>query len=748
MNSAAFRNILLVYVLFFLGLSFPYWLQGEVVAPYRQAAELAAPEVIDAGHLENRKFSDYSNGYVPELTSLMHGRRSGWLALWTDQNELGRPLEQISGFSPAYLPALLIDLFTDSPQRFITILSLGTCFLAGLFVLLLCKELRLSPLAGLITAASLAASPFFMYWLTFPMFPAVWCWSAGALYAVIRLFRKADFAAWSVLAFSAYSLLMTAYPQPVVFHAYLLTGYGIYLTHRHWRAAGARSTALRLAAVISAVAVGALLALPTYADLAHTASESARVAPDPSFFMANFPHVDTLMAMLRFVALGTFPEILGNPISPSYPLTYDGRSVTPLVIFLSLLGLRLRFRETWGWWIAVAILCALMFIRPLYVFGVQHLGFNLSRSNPIGMIMLPVTMIAAYGADALIRRSQAWQHSRGVIMAAGGTLLALLLALGFGLASGLSIRWGVVALSLLVTGLLAAQIDRTRPALLVAALLATVSYLSFPLMLRQEAAEIVTTSPLVEKVRRNLPPDSRYAVASPGLAVLPPNLNAALGLPSIHSYNSLSSRRYHTLIKALGGKVLTYGRWNGSVSPDYGSAMFWMSNVGLVLSASRLDHENLDYLGKIGDVHLQRVISRMGCCLLVAPPAGSMTNDGIMIADPRRLAAGRLTRTLDKGDLLEFDVEAKESALLVLSQKFHRDWHAQVQTEAGWVEARTVPVNEVFQGVLLPEGAQKLRLQFRPFVRFAWLAHVFWLLVLTALAYQALRPRKECRPDE
>lgn len=743
----SFRNCLFFYIAFFLALTFPYWLQGEVIAPYRQTAELAAPEASGAGHLENRKFSDYSNGYIPEITGLMHGQRSGWLALWTGRNELGRPLEQISGFSPAYPPSLLIAAFSNSPQRFITVLSLGICFLAGLFALMLCKELRLSPLAGLLASGSLAASPFFMYWLTFPMFPAVWCWSAGAMYAVTRLARKPDLLGWSVLSFSIDSLLMTAYPQPVVFHAYILTGYGAYLAYGHWQSKGGRSTARYLAVVTSAVVVGGLLALPTYADLAYTASESARVAPDPSFFMANFPQLDSLNAVVRFVVLGTFPEILGNPISPSYPFVYDGRSVTPLVIFLSFVSL-LRFRENWGWWLAVVVLCALMFVHPFYVFGVKHLGFNLSRTNPIGMIMLPVTIIAAYGADALIRRTQMKQYSRAAMMAAGGTLLALTLAVAFGLALELFIRWGAVAMSLLVTGLLAAQFDRTRPALLVAALLAVASSISFPLMLRQDASLIVTSSPLVEKLRSNLPPDSRYAVAAPGLGVLPPNLNAAVGLASLHSYNSLSSRRYHTLIKALGGEVLTYGRWNGSISPDYGSAMFWMSNVALMLSASKLEHDNLDYLGKVGDVHLHRVISRMGCCLQVTLPPNSMTPDGITLADPRSLALHRPAKTLDKGDLLEFDVQGSQSSLLILSQKFHRDWQAQVLTGSVWTEAKTVPVNEVFQGVLLPEGAQKLRLQFKPYVRFAWLAHVFWLLVLMALAYQALQSRKERRSDE
>lgn len=98
-EAYSFRNVLLAYAAFFLALTFPYWMQGEVVAPYRQAAQLAAGDKNSAEHIENEKFGDYAIGYIPEITALLTGPRSGWLALWSNQNELGRPLYQISGFS-------------------------------------------------------------------------------------------------------------------------------------------------------------------------------------------------------------------------------------------------------------------------------------------------------------------------------------------------------------------------------------------------------------------------------------------------------------------------------------------------------------------------------------------------------------------------------------------------------------------------------------------------------------------------
>ena len=48
----------------------------------------------------------------------------------------------------------------------------------------------------------------------------------------------------------------------------------------------------------------------------------------------------------------------------------------------------------------------------------------------------------------------------------------------------------------------------------------TLAYVSFPLMLRQGPSQ-PTTSDLVRGIEEGLSPDSRFAVASPGIDLLP-----------------------------------------------------------------------------------------------------------------------------------------------------------------------------------------------------------------------------------
>lgn len=92
---------------------------------------------------------------------------------------------------------------------------------------------------------------------------------------------------------------------------------------------------------------------------------------------------------------------------------------------------------------------------------------------------------------------------------------------------------------------------------------------------------------------------------------------------------------------------------------------------------------------------------------------------GLHIADPRLLPSHVPPELLDEGDLLEFSVASGAPSMLVLSQKYYRDSDAQVFTGSGWASAETIVVNGAFQGVLLPSDAQRVRLEIRPYPRYA-----------------------------
>jgi hypothetical protein len=736
-RELTFRSALLIYAVLFFALIHPFWMFGEVVAPYPLAAETGPPRTPSV-YIENGKFFDYWHFFIPEIQAHMQAPRSGWLALWTSSNELGRPLYH-GGFSGAYFPMWVLANITDNPARLLTLTSLGLCFLAGLFLMLLCKELSLAPLAGLIAGGSVAAAPLMMYWLTFPMFLAVVCWSAGALYALTRMARRIDLPGGAVLAFSCYSLMMTAFPQSVVFHAYVLTGYLLWALQRCRKSAGTAAAIRYLGAVAVSGVGGILLAAPNILDIAGTASRSSRLAADTSFFMAMLPTIDSIATLMRTFSTGTFPELIANPVSPSFPLPYDGMSITPVILFLALFSLLRCPRETWGWWLAIVIVCVFAFVHPLYAFGVRHLGFNLSSDNPLDTLLLPLAIISAYGVNALTAQSPF--RTGAVKLSILGTTVSLIAVLCFYWTDGMNIRWDIAAAMLAVILLLAGcLVGSLRPFALIAALVLTGACTAFPLMLRRPVTDLIQNSDLVKRVIAATPAGTRIALIAPGADVLLPNANSIFGIASVHSYDSLSSRRYQALLRELGGETEQYGRWNSMIAPDFGSHIFWMSNIGLVISPTPILHPNLERFGVEGTLQLYRVRDSMGCCLQ-SPTATNAGPDGISSTTREGV---RPVKTTDQGDLLEFEVHnyPDTESVLTLSQQYHNDWRASVRTASGWQVARTVPVNGVFQGVVIPAKSQLIRLQFMPFIRFAWIAHVVWVIVILVAVPGRYRQRR------
>ncbi len=70
---------------------------------------------------------------------------------------------------------------------------------------------------------------------------------------------------------------------------------------------------------------------------------------------------------------------------------------------------------------------------------------------------------------------------------------------------------------------------------------------------------------------------------------------------------------------------------------------------------------------------------------------------------------------------------------------FNRYRNAEVPGEAGWAAAATLHVSGVFPGVCLPQDARQVILEFKPYVRYAWIAHIVWLSPLVTLTARAMR---------
>jgi hypothetical protein len=738
------RLALLAFLVLFAAVMAPFWLRGEVIAPDRQEAALGLPATVDAGHPENRRFSDYRNVYVPEVSALLRAPRSGWLATWDPYNELGRPLYHDAGFSPAYLPTRVLFALSGDARRILTLLSVLTALAAGLFAFGLARESRLAPAACLVAATGLGLGPPVLYWLAFPMFHAVLAWACGCLYAVARLRRAPGPGAWTLLAFCSYSLLMTGYEQDIVLHAYLLAGYGAVALVQAWRAQGLGAAARLAAWCQSAVVAGLLAALPVYLDLWVHAQESARLALDAGFFLPNLPAAGTWAQAQKLVAGVFFQDLFGNPASAGFAWGAGDMSLPPLWAALVAVAAVLRWRRAAGWWIAVATCALFTFDHAAYRFAVDYLGLGLSFSNPLYTALIPLAMLAAHGADALVA-GEGTARRRALAQIAATALLAITAAWALALAqaAGIAPRWGYIALAAAILAGVASALRQPRHAaglLLLAVAVSTWAH-GRQLLLTQSPQRIAGTSPLVEDLRRALPPGGRYAVVG-DFDPLPPNLNATLGLRSVHTYNSLSSRRYQALVAALGGATAIHGRHNRTVAPRFDAPATQLAGIAVVVSPRPLRDAALAELpSATPGVHLYRVGTYRGCCVRLPGAAGP----GRLLPLAGLAGADWEAETVrqDAGDRVRIDVTPRRDAgVLVLARAFHPQWRARGVDAEGEHPLRTLAGDGIFLAVELPPGTRSVTLQFLPFARLAWIPHLFFLALAAWLAGAALARRR------
>jgi hypothetical protein len=749
LGSWSYGRCFLIYVVTFVALFANVFFGGEVVTPLRQGDFFAQPQAVSNRHPENQKFSDYVLYAVPEAQVFLHSKRSSWIATWNPYNELGRPTSHLSGLSPAYLPNWVISKLTDDAFGYVSAIVLLQMFLAGAFAFLLARELEWQPSAALVAALALGVSPNLIYWAAFPMFAGAYGWTIALLYAFLRWLKRSDLFAWSLMAFAVYSLLMTAYPVMVVYHAYLMLGFFIYLASTHPSfPRSLRPLLLSLAGSCTAVLFGLLAAAPALADTFIMTLQSSRTHPDVEFFRVAIPPLNTLVDWQRLLAYWTFPQVLGDPISAAYPTQFNGRSLAPFAVFLLAVA---GWRRTWGWWVAIGVLLAAEAVPPIFVFAVLHLGLGVSRSVPSVHAIIPLVVIVAIGMDALSRRGSDVTAKRWPAWLVPVVLYLVLLGNACLAAIGLhlTIQWQMVGMLLAYVPIFIFAISYRRPALIVVVAVAHLLLFDRHLLLTQPRQSIVQTSAPVETLRGLLAGSGRFAVNASAAGFLLPNLNTQAMLPSVHSYDSLSSQRYRSLISRMGGEVTTFGRnsfWIDEKS--VGSIDFKLANVVALVSREPIASAAVTEEAEVAGLHIYRVRDRLSRFTFFGADSSASLASSLWVTDATPFLNPGVANVDDDGDriVVRFADRTQQATAMVVSQLFNPGWRAEGRVGDDWRALITTPVNDAFEGVVVPKDVDVVRLQFRPWIAWSWLGHIGFGLLALLVIWRRLANRMGDRP--
>ena len=752
MRNLRYGQCFLVYCVLFLALSIQVCGGGRVISPVRQGAYLGSQAAKISRRPENGKFSDYVTYAIPEATVFLGGKRSSWIATWMPYNELGRPTSHVSDLSPAYFPNWILSKLTTDAFVYVTAIAVLAMFLAGTFAFLLARELELVPSAALVAALAIGLSPSLIYWATFPMFASAYGWTCAALYGLTRFIRRHDLLAWLTVAFATYSLFMTAYPVMVVYHAYLIGGFFIYLALKHpdFPRNGRKLGTLFLE-LGTAVALGTLAAMPALIDTFQSTFQSARTHPDISFFRVSIPSLHTLTDWREFLAFWIFPQVFGNPISVTFPRQFIGRSVAPFVVFLICAS---NLRRTWGWWLAALILLAAEAFPSVFAFAVAHLGLNLSRSVPTVHVVIPLAMIAAVSLDSALRReaqdtppNEQGSLRKWVPIIIAALLYLILLASAIEIAPKLNVaieHWTsfifIAYLPLMVLAM------RYRlPGLIIAVAIAHLLLFDRSQLLIQQRSAIVQSTPVTQRLQTLLADGGRYAALDSASDLMPPNINAQVRLKSVHTYDSLSPLRYKTLIQQLGGDVLTYGRSNKSIdASSFGSIDFHLANIGALVTREPLTSNDVVLDSNLDGFHIYRVLERWGAYTRFDLNSFVIAGDSARLTDASSAEKNAATVVVDQGDrvILHLAHGSTATTLLVVSQLFNPDWKADARSAGDWHALRTLSVNGAYEGIVIPPRVDSIRLRFTPWVRWSWLGDACFGILALFLAASWYRGRR------
>lgn len=739
-------RLLLAAVL--LALFGPLLARGEVVYPNDNTLELGLPADQAIGRPSNRNMLDVTQLFVPALHQQLRGGSTGWISCWDPHNELGRPSVQVFGLGKAYFLTHLFSWFSQDAFRVFTWLALAAVVLSCLFALLLFESLGLHPAACLAGALGTGVGSLSTVSIAFPLFYWSICWSTALLWCTTLFVQRATALRALGIAFFVHALLLSAYPQLIVWQAYVLVGYVLCLGARArtgWR------PRLALVATIGACAgVGILSAAPLYLDLWQTAARSSRLGVDLDFLVKVLPTFESWKDVGLFLANLFDPFLFGNPSAPDRTVEGGALSLTPLLAGLALASLGIgRGRRLWPVFAFVLVAVLLTVWRGAYQFAASHLGLGFSRTVPWNQAFVPLVILAAHAADHALRAASSLRRR--------GALLALAAAF-VGFAGALTSDSPVELAYALLAGAFALGTSlflfTGRAGLLVLLSVTSALLYGWPLRVNRGMDEIRLDAPIVEYLRARTASGTRTAwigaepweTARDRNTVLGPNQEGLYGLRSIHTYNPLSSRLYQRWAARFAGPQVdgSHGRRFSRVRNPMWRSGLGFSGVEILLSRQPLEPSKADHLREFDGIHVHRL--PIGTNLQRQATSWERTAaDAVRLApaDPSgpSLALERLEEQDER--LLFRTTPVEQETLLAVSQQYHPGWSARA---AGRV-LETVQVDDLYQGVVLPPGTQEVELEYRSVIRWSWVPQLVFPVAAALLVLAARVRRRRDRPE-
>lgn len=735
---------IMVYSVCMAGYFWPFIIANQVIAPqlpYRGEMAPSSDSFWDQVTATPLIYGDFPNQEVGEVWLSLHSRKSGPIATWTEMSGYGRAIFPHFAYSQSafttWLSTQIADtIFGGDVYSVITLRNLATIYLAGLFLMLYGIQLGLNRWASTLAGFIYATAPAFSTWtVNYPFFVSG---SMGiiTLFAIHRLISSPKPWVWVLLAWAIHVEITSAYLQHTIYMFYLYAGYIAYMLIRQYPTWVQRVR--KSISPITAIIVGAIASLPMLVDLFVEYQFSIR-SLEQTATTNKLPFLD----LYRMTAL-ILPEIYNTKPLFTLPISNDlqllnGRYFSWLMAILIGIGITHAWRHVKGWVLWLGLAFAMTYIPPIHDFSFTFIFPKISAwSKPFDFasLHLPAAIIMLWGLHQIIEQPLNHRWWIGII-----GVIILTVTVSASPSENAQPRWLFVFFEL---GVLAAIISRniwhTKHYIYIIALvtLLTSAFVTFPTISRQAHADMRAVDIVHQKIKASLnQKQSMVEISTPktrSCCFVRGNENIVFQIPTVHIYRSNISVYYSNLVRRLGGQIKA-ARVSNYIQPRFNSTDFWMLNVGVILSYQQLESSSLELLATHNQLNIYRnKVAGAQCCIQIAQkdldiaiqrnPYGHLTLD---IGNIRKHTYTHITKSADQGDIYELANPTGAATIVVINHVFHPKWYAYSVVGGSYIPLETVVINQIYQGIIIPEGTTHISMQFTPWSRWMWLIHWGWI---------------------
>ncbi|MBI5449521.1 YfhO family protein [Candidatus Gottesmanbacteria bacterium] len=619
-----------------------------------------------------------------------------------------------------------------------TILIILEPVLAGLFLYIYLRHLRITPLACVFGSVSWIFSGFFIAWLTWGTMVHVALWLPLNLLSVdllISLERIRNRIAWFFVFVIGLAMQMFAGHIQIAVYCFLIAG--AYAAYRVWQIKQRRLGSVLW--ITAGVAVSALISAIQWIPMVQSIVQSGRITETENWIQPGW--FIPWQHLVQFVA----PDYFGNPATLNYWGVWNYGELIGYIGVIPLLFAVLsvcsgKKRNDAVFWMIVAGLSLIFALPTPFAYVSYFLRLPvISSLQPTRLLVavdFSLVMLASFGFDRwLSRREKSVWRSLAIV---GVGILILWFTVSPGGDNLLVARRNLMLpTGLFVAGTLLFLISyRARKFFVVFCIgilfvvLTTFDLLRFgwkftPFSQREYFfPETQVISFLVNQAKP-------FRIMSLDKRVFPPNSTSYYGIETIEGYDPLMPGRYEELMAAI-------GRGKPDTSPPFGfnriitlesveSPLLPLLNVRYVISLSELNKPFLkkviqegetrvyEYLSALPRVYIADTVRQVATkeeALRVlfeevfrSPRPVAVVERNYELGIPRnQLTAGSASVVFYSSNAVVVDAHMVSRAFLVFSENYADGWRVRIDGK----DAPLYRVNYSFMGTLVPEGTHRV----------------------------------------